>query len=105
MATYPVTTKNQESLLLAMMGGTFDSDDRRRHLFGLVLEERERQLHLHPKGMDDDRGYPSRHVSMTVITEEVGELAEAIYEKDREGQKKEAIHVIASTLRFLEEVW
>ncbi len=76
---------------------------KRRRFFNMIEHERDRQNELHPRGMYDG-AYTSRTLALTVLTEEVGELAEAIIEKDRERQTEELLHVAAVCFRIFEEV-
>ena len=80
-----------------------ETEIKRRRFISKIECERDRQNEQHPKGMMD-HGYPSRTLAMTVLAAEVGELADAILDKDREAQDKELTHIAAVCFRIYEEV-
>ena len=82
-------------------GGTIMSDDIDKifwdSIVGEVYRERLRQDAKWGRDLDHDDPY-----WLTILTEEVGELAEAIIEKDKKGIHDEAIQVAAVIFKFLE---
>ncbi len=64
---------------------------------GEVYQERLRQDEMWGRDLDHDDPY-----WLTILTEEVGELAEAIIEKDEKSIHEEAIQVADVIFKFLE---
>lgn len=67
-----------------------------------VLDERDRQDKKW--GTIDNFDNRSPHEWMTILTEEVGELAEAFLERDQENAIEEATHVAAVAVGILESL-
>lgn len=63
-----------------------------------IETERERQERKHPK-------YRSHYEALTVLVEEVGEVAKAILESDDENLKEEITQVSAVAMRWLEDMF
>jgi NTP pyrophosphatase (non-canonical NTP hydrolase) len=62
----------------------------------LVFAERERQERLHPGS------WPSLGVRLAVLTEEVGEVAKALNDREANSVRDELVQVVAVCLRWLE---
>lgn len=80
-----------------------EREKKRRRFFSMMENERDRQDEKHPRGFKDGT-YPSRTTFMTVLAAEVGEVADAILEHDRENQIAEVVQVAAVCLRAYEEL-
>ena len=64
-----------------------------------ILVERNRQDVIHPF-------FPSKDFEkLSILLEEVGEVAKALNEKDEENLKEELIQVAAVCMRWLESEW
>jgi NTP pyrophosphatase (non-canonical NTP hydrolase) len=61
-----------------------------------ILQERKRQDQLHPEFQDSKR--------LAVLVEEVGEIAEAIQNRDMKNLEEELIQVAAVCVRWLEQI-
>lgn len=66
-----------------------------------INTERERQ---DAKWGTDDAFGGSMHIAMTVLTEEVGEVARAIQADDIDNIEEELVQVAAVAVRWLEEI-
>ncbi len=78
-------------------------------IHALIVAERERQGRLwnrpHAWGWGDCSAHPSllpEPVKLAVLTEEVGEVAKALLEHDREGLRDELVQVAAVAVAWLE---
>lgn len=74
-----------------------------------IRGERERQHLLwhrvHPHGFGDcSSQFVSEWVKSAVLTEEVGEVAKALLEQDREGLRRELVQVAAVAHAWLESL-
>lgn len=77
---------------------------RKRNRFFTHLENRRDLIDVvDPKRMYDG-AYTSRTLALTVLTKEVGALAKAILEKDRDVQLDVIVEIAALTLKMYEEV-
>jgi NTP pyrophosphatase (non-canonical NTP hydrolase) len=65
-------------------------------IINAIIKERKRQDYLHPRN--------KQHEYLAIITEEIGEVAKAILEKDKNNQREEIIQVAAVAIRWLEEL-
>jgi len=71
----------------------------RNRALDMVETERERQIELHPHPLK------SYFKALTVLVEEVGEVATAIDNDDDENLKAELVQVAAVAVRTLEELF
>lgn len=72
-------------------------DSKRIRILNHIYKERDRQDKLHPEPLD----LPMRFVT---ISEEIGEIAQALQDNDMESIYRELIDTAASCVRMAEEV-
>jgi NTP pyrophosphatase (non-canonical NTP hydrolase) len=65
-------------------------------ILNAIIKERQRQDLLHPKN--------SKAAYLSIVVEELGEVAKAIQEGTIAQQKEELIQLAAVTVRWLEEI-
>ena len=65
-------------------------------ILNAILKERKRQDVLHPSN--------KKSAYLSIVVEELGEVAKAIQEKNIDQQKEELIQLAAVTMRWLEEL-
>ena len=63
-------------------------------IINAIVKERMRQDYLHPKNKKDEY--------LSILMEEVGEIATAIQRKDKDNLKDELIHTASVCVRWLE---
>ena len=73
-----------------------------KKVFEDIIEERERQKVIW--GEDSDNFHHNEYLAYTVLGEEVGEIAKALLDKDRENLKEELIQVAAVCVKWLEMI-
>lgn len=69
---------------------------KQEEIFNLILEERKRQEEIHPNWLNIGE------VAVSLLTEELGEFAQAINDGNIKEAKKEVIQVASLCFRYLE---